>query len=44
MALTVLSLSFVVFLLLGMPVAFAIGLSCLATFAYEACRSRPPSR
>ncbi|MBN8753551.1 MULTISPECIES: TRAP transporter large permease [Variovorax] len=35
MALTVLSLSFVLFLLLGMPVAFAIGLSCLATFAYE---------
>ena len=35
MALTVLSLSFVVFLLLGMPVAFAIGLSCLATFAFE---------
>ncbi|MFM9921432.1 TRAP transporter large permease [Variovorax sp. H27-G14] len=35
MALTVLSLSFVLFLLLGMPVAFAIGLSCLATFAFE---------
>jgi tripartite ATP-independent transporter DctM subunit len=35
MALTVLSLSFLVFLLLGMPVAFAIGLSCLATFAVE---------
>jgi tripartite ATP-independent transporter DctM subunit len=34
-ALTVLCLSFVVFLLLGMPVAFAIGLSCLATFAVE---------
>ncbi|MCZ2498616.1 TRAP transporter large permease subunit [Xylophilus sp. Kf1] len=35
MALTLLSLSFVVFLLLGMPVAFAIGLSCLLTFGYE---------
>src|SRR6266516_6291939 len=35
MALTVLCLSFVVFLLLGVPVAFAIGLSCLATFAVE---------
>ncbi|MDY0745774.1 TRAP transporter large permease [Paucibacter sp. R3-3] len=35
MALTVLSLGFLVFLLLGMPVAFAIGLSCLLTFAFE---------
>ena len=35
MALTVLCLSFVIFLLLGVPVAFAIGLSCLATFAVE---------
>ncbi len=35
MALTLLSLSFVAFLLLGVPVAFAIGLSCLATFAFE---------
>ena len=35
MALTVLCLSFVLFLVLGVPVAFAIGLSCLATFAVE---------
>src|SRR5689334_10918831 len=35
MALTVLCLSFVILLLLGVPVAFAIGLSCLATFAVE---------
>ncbi|VTU15868.1 MULTISPECIES: TRAP transporter large permease [unclassified Variovorax] len=35
MALTLLSVSFLVFLLLGMPVAFAIGLSCLLTFAAE---------
>ncbi len=35
MELTVLSLSFLVFLVLGVPVAFAIGLSCLATFAVE---------
>src|SRR5881392_2593637 len=35
MALTVLCLSFVLFLALGVPVAFAIGLSCLATFAVE---------
>src|SRR5438874_7518393 len=35
MALTVLCASFVIFLLLGVPVAFAIGLSCLATFAIE---------
>ena len=35
MALTVLCVSFVLFLLLGLPVAFAIGLSCLATFAVE---------
>ncbi len=35
MALAVLCGSFVVFLVLGVPVAFAIGLSCLATFAVE---------
>ncbi len=35
MALTVLCLSFVAFLLLGLPVAFAIGLSCIATFLVE---------
>ena len=35
MALTVLCLSFVAFLVLGVPVAFAIGLSCLATFVVE---------
>jgi len=35
MEITVLTLSFVVFLVLGVPVAFAIGLSCLATFAVE---------
>ncbi len=35
MALAVLCLGFVAFLLLGVPVAFAIGLSCLATFAVE---------
>jgi tripartite ATP-independent transporter DctM subunit len=35
MALTVLCLSFLLFLVLGVPVAFAIGLSCLATFAVE---------
>ena len=35
MALTVLCLSFVAFLLLGLPVAFAIGLSCIATFLIE---------
>jgi len=35
MALTVLCASFVLFLILGVPVAFAIGLSCLATFAVE---------
>jgi len=35
MALTVLCLSFVAFLLIGLPVAFAIGLSCLATFMVE---------
>ena len=35
MELTVLCASFVIFLLLGVPVAFAIGLSCLATFAVE---------
>lgn len=35
MELAVLSLSFLLFLVLGVPVAFAIGLSCLATFAVE---------
>ncbi len=35
MALAVLCLGFVALLLLGVPVAFAIGLSCLATFAVE---------
>lgn len=35
MALTVLCASFVLFLLLGVPVAFAIGLSCLATYFVE---------
>ncbi|HKX40530.1 MAG TPA: TRAP transporter large permease [Burkholderiaceae bacterium] len=35
MALTVLCLGFVVLLMLGVPVAFAIGLACLATFAVE---------
>lgn len=35
MALTVLCASFVVLLVLGVPVAISIGLSCLATFAVE---------
>jgi tripartite ATP-independent transporter DctM subunit len=35
MELTVLCVSFVLFLVLGVPVAFAIGLACLATFAVE---------
>jgi tripartite ATP-independent transporter DctM subunit len=35
MELTVLCASFLLFLVLGVPVAFAIGLSCLATFAVE---------
>jgi tripartite ATP-independent transporter DctM subunit len=35
MELTFLCLSFAVLLLLGVPVAFAIGLSCLGTFAVE---------
>jgi len=35
MELAVLSLSFLLFLVLGVPVAFAIGLSCLAAFAVE---------
>jgi tripartite ATP-independent transporter DctM subunit len=34
-ALTILSLSFLAFLLLGVPVAFSIGLSALATLLYE---------
>ena len=35
MALTVLCAAFVILLVLGVPVAFAIGLACLATFAVE---------
>src|SRR4029434_3405448 len=35
MALTILSASFIVLLLLGVPVAFSIGLSSLATILYE---------
>jgi len=35
MALTVLCLSFLIILLLGAPVSFAIGLSCLLTFLFE---------
>ncbi|GCB05137.1 TRAP transporter large permease [Ralstonia sp. SET104] len=35
MELTVLCLSFVAFLLLGVPVAFGIGLACLATYLVE---------
>jgi len=35
MALTVLCLSFLVMLLLGVPVAFSIGLACIATFVVE---------
>ena len=35
MALTVLCVGFVLLLLLGVPVAFAIGLACLATFVVE---------
>jgi len=35
MELTVLCASFVLFLVLGVPVAFAIGLSCMLTFAVE---------
>jgi len=35
MALTVLCLSFLIILMLGAPVSFAIGLSCLATFFVE---------
>lgn len=35
MALTVLCCSFVVMLLLGVPVAFAIGLACISTFLVE---------
>ena len=44
MELAVLSLSFLVFLVLGVPVAFAIGLSCLATFAVEGLPLAPPCR
>ena len=35
MALTILSLSFILFLILGVPVAFAIGLSAVCTILYE---------
>lgn len=35
MALTIMGLSFLLFLLLGVPVAFAIGLSALCTILYE---------
>ena len=35
MALTILSLSFLGFLILGVPVAFAIGLSAVCTILYE---------
>jgi tripartite ATP-independent transporter DctM subunit len=35
MALSVLCVGFVILLILGVPVAFAIGLACLATFAVE---------
>jgi tripartite ATP-independent transporter DctM subunit len=35
MALTILALSFVAFLVLGVPVAFAIGLSAICTILYE---------
>ena len=35
MALTILGLSFLAFLVLGVPVAFAIGLSALCTILYE---------
>ncbi len=35
MALTILCVSFIVFLLIGVPVAFAIGLSALCTILYE---------
>lgn len=35
MALTILSVSFLIFLLLGVPVAFSIALSCLATYWAE---------
>ena len=35
MALTILALSFLGFLILGVPVAFAIGLSAVCTILYE---------
>ena len=35
MALTILCISFVLLLLIGVPVAFAIGLSAVATILYE---------
>ena len=35
MALTVLCITFVLFLLLGVPVAFSIALSCIITYAVE---------
>ena len=35
MALTILCVSFALFLLMGVPVAFSIGLSALSTLLYE---------
>ncbi|MFZ1493549.1 MAG: TRAP transporter large permease subunit, partial [Candidatus Competibacter denitrificans] len=35
MALTILCISFLIFLILGVPVAFAIGLSAICTILYE---------
>ena len=35
MALTILCVSFLLFLILGVPVAFAIGLSAVCTILYE---------
>ena len=35
MALTILCLTFLLFLILGVPVAFAIGLSAICTILYE---------
>ena len=40
MALTILSLSFIFFLILGVPVAFAIGLSAVCTIRTKGCLSR----
>ncbi|CAH2923901.1 MAG: TRAP-type C4-dicarboxylate transport system, large permease component [uncultured Paraburkholderia sp.] len=33
--LALLSISFLVFLVLGVPVSFALGLSCVLTYLYE---------